>query len=47
VRIKDVDWEYRQSLVWDGKGQKDRVTMLYTHTVHQGGKGVRSPFDLV
>ena len=28
LRIKDVDYEYRQILVRDGKGQKDRVTML-------------------
>ena len=26
--VKDVDYEYRQILVRDGKGQKDRVTML-------------------
>jgi integron integrase len=28
LRVKDVDFEYRQILVRDGKGQKDRVTML-------------------
>jgi integron integrase len=28
LRIKDVDFEYRQITVRDGKGQKDRVTML-------------------
>lgn len=28
LRIKDVDFGYRQILVRDGKGQKDRVTML-------------------
>jgi len=28
LRVKDVDLEYRQVLVRDGKGQKDRVTML-------------------
>ena len=28
VRIKDVDFDYRQVLVRDGKGAKDRVTML-------------------
>jgi integron integrase len=28
LRVKDVDLEYRQILVRDGKGQKDRVTML-------------------
>jgi integron integrase len=28
LRIKDIDFEYRQITVRDGKGQKDRVTML-------------------
>jgi integron integrase len=28
LRVKDVDFEYRQILVRDGKGQKDRITML-------------------
>jgi integron integrase len=28
LRVKDIDFEYRQILVRDGKGQKDRVTML-------------------
>ncbi len=28
LRVKDVDFEYRQILVRDGKSQKDRVTML-------------------
>jgi integrase len=28
LRVKDVDFPYRQILVRDGKGQKDRVTML-------------------
>ncbi len=28
LRVKDVDFEYRQILVRDGKGAKDRVTML-------------------
>jgi len=28
LRVKDVDFEYRQITVRDGKGQKDRVTML-------------------
>ena len=28
LRVKDVDFEYGQILVCDGKGQKDRVTML-------------------
>ena len=28
LRVKDVDFEYNQVVVRDGKGQKDRVTML-------------------
>ena len=28
LRVKDVDFAYRQILVRDGKGGKDRVTML-------------------
>jgi integrase len=28
LRVKDVDFHYRQLLVRDAKGQKDRVTML-------------------
>jgi integron integrase len=28
LRVKDVDFQYRQILVRDAKGQKDRVTML-------------------
>ncbi|MDP2239760.1 MAG: integron integrase [Burkholderiales bacterium] len=28
LRIKDVDFEYRQIIIRDGKGAKDRVTML-------------------
>jgi integron integrase len=28
LRVKDIDFEYRQITVRDGKGQKDRITML-------------------
>jgi integron integrase len=28
LRIKDIDFQYRQITVRDGKGQKDRITML-------------------
>ena len=28
LRVKDVDFAYRQILVRDGKGAKDRVTMI-------------------
>src|SRR5687767_10259740 len=33
LRVKDVDFEYRQILVRDGKGAKDRVTMLPQATI--------------
>ena len=33
LRVKDVDFAYRQILVRDGKGGKDRVTMLPEQTV--------------
>lgn len=28
MRLKDVDFDYRQAMIRDGKGAKDRVTML-------------------
>jgi integron integrase len=31
LRVKDVDFAYNQIVVRDGKGQKDRVTMLPQH----------------
>jgi integron integrase len=31
LRVKDVDFAYNQSVVRDGKGHKDRVTMLPQH----------------
>jgi integron integrase len=33
LRVKDVDFAYRQVLVRDAKGAKDRVTMLPEHSV--------------
>jgi integron integrase len=33
LRVKDVDFEYRQLTVRDGKGAKDRVTMLPTAVI--------------
>ena len=33
LRVKDVDFGYRQLLVRDGKGQQDRVTMLPQKTM--------------
>jgi len=31
LRVKDIDFAYNQIVVRDGKGQKDRVTMLPQH----------------
>ena len=31
LRVKDLDFAYNQIVVRDGKGQKDRVTMLPQH----------------
>jgi site-specific recombinase XerD len=65
LRVKDVDFAYRQVVVRDGKGAKDRVTMLpenlvqplqqhlgdvsttmiYTHAMNRGARGVKSPLD--
>jgi integrase len=33
LRVKDLDFEYRQITVRDGKGQKDPVTMLPSSTI--------------
>jgi len=33
LRVKDVDFEYRQIIVRDGKGAKDRVTILPATTI--------------
>lgn len=33
LRVKDIDFEYRQITVRDGKGNKDRLTMLPSATI--------------
>ena len=33
LRVKDIDFQYRQLVVRDGKGQKDRVTMLPSRVI--------------
>ena len=42
LRVKDVDFERCEIIVRDGKGAKDRVTMLPRG---KGGRGVVSPLD--
>jgi hypothetical protein len=36
LRVKDIDFEYNQIVVRDGKGNKDRVTMLPNFTRLRG-----------
>ena len=56
LRVKDVDFVYNQIVVRDGKGHtvqeilghKDvRTTMIDTHVLNRGGRGVKSPADLL
>lgn len=71
LRVQDIDFARNEITVRDGKGAKDRVTMLpeslktplqnhlrqvkvikdvrttmiYTHVLKRGGRGVKSPVD--
>jgi hypothetical protein len=46
LRVKGADFGYRQIVVRDGKGHKDvSTTMIYTHVINRGSKGVQSPSD--
>jgi integrase len=46
LRVTDVDFAYQQLTVQELLGRKDvRTTMIYTHVLQWGGKGVRSPPD--
>ena len=40
LRVKDVDFERKEIIIRDGKGEQDRMTVL-----NRGGKGVISPLD--
>jgi site-specific recombinase XerD len=42
LRVKDVDFGYRQILALDGKGAKDRVTMLPGSLVDQAAPRART-----
>jgi site-specific recombinase XerD len=56
LRIKDVDHAMNQIIVRDGYdirtvqellGHKDvSTTMIYTHVLNRGGRGVKSPLDI-
>ena len=39
LRVKDVDFEYRQIVVRDGKGAKDRVTMIDAGAAEASARG--------
>jgi site-specific recombinase XerD len=39
LRVKDLDFGYRQIVVRDGKGAKDRVTML-PQSVHEPSNAI-------
>lgn len=48
LRVKDIDLEYRQIVVRDGKGQKDRITILpesLQRTLGEHLKRVRALYD--
>ncbi len=55
LRVKDIDFDYRQIRVINGKGGKHRVvtladvktTEIYTHVLKQGAQGVKSPLSLL
>jgi len=58
LRVKDVDFERREITVRDGKGARDRATMLPARLVeplvshlarvlNRGGRGVLSPLDRI
>jgi site-specific recombinase XerD len=45
LRVQDVDFGMKQLTVRDGKGSKDRFTMLPEKVMRQGGSGTKSPLD--
>ena len=46
LRVKDVDFERHEITVRDGKGARDRVTMLHERDLTQGFGEVHLPFAL-
>ena len=48
LRGKDVEFSRKEIWVRDGKGYKDMTTtMIYTHVLNKGSKGVTSPLEVL
>ena len=46
LRVNSLNFDFGVLAVHDGKGKKDRTTMIYTHTIKsQTIKVARSPLD--
>ncbi|MBA5639504.1 phage integrase N-terminal SAM-like domain-containing protein [Duganella sp. LX20W] len=45
LRVLDLNFKMHLLTTRNGKGAKDRITMIYTHVLNCGGRGVISPLD--